>query len=90
MSHFPHKHRNALFSTYRLKNWKIIYNYGPKTWELYNLEADPFEKKNIVTSNPEFARTMAMKMIKKLDFYKAQYPIDVKNQQPVKPDLGKL
>ena len=24
LTHFPHRHRNTLFSTYRRKNWKII------------------------------------------------------------------
>ena len=28
LTHFPHKHRNTLFSTYRRNNWKIIYNYA--------------------------------------------------------------
>ena len=90
LSHFPHKHRNTLFSTYRQKDWKIIYNYGPQTWELYNLATDPFEKSNVAKSKPEFARTMAKKMIQKLDGYDAQYPVDLKSNQPAKPDLDKL
>ena len=43
LTHFPHRHRNTLFSTYRQKDWKIIYSYASEEWELYNLKDDPFE-----------------------------------------------
>lgn len=35
----------------RLKERKLIYNKTPNTWELYNLEEDPEEKKNLSGKN---------------------------------------
>jgi len=32
----------------RTKKWKLIHNLTPDTWELYNLENDPQELKNVV------------------------------------------
>lgn len=89
-THFPHKHRNTLFSTHREGDWKIIYNYGSESWELYDLRSDPFEKKNLISEKPETAKEMAAKLIRELDFQNTDYPLDLKTNEPVKPDLGKI
>ena len=89
-THFPHKHRNTLFSTHREGDWKIIYNYGPASWELYDLESDPFEKKNLISEKPEMGRKIAENLIQVLDEQNADYPLDLKTNKPVKPDLGKI
>ena len=89
-THFPHKHRNTLFSTHREGNWKIIYNYGPESWELYDLETDPFEKKNLISVKPEIGRKMAGKLIQVLDEQGADYPLSLKTNKRVKPDLSKI
>jgi len=34
------------------KKWKLIHNLTPDTWELYNLENDPQELKNVVDEYP--------------------------------------
>ncbi|MEM0925348.1 MAG: sulfatase-like hydrolase/transferase, partial [Planctomycetota bacterium] len=47
LTHFPHRHHNSLFSTYRKEDWKIIYNYASETWELYHLREDPLERMNL-------------------------------------------
>ena len=36
----------------RTKKWKLIHNLTPDTWELYNLENDPQELKNVVKEHP--------------------------------------
>ena len=36
----------------RTKKWKLIHNLTPDTWELYNLENDPQELKNVVEEHP--------------------------------------
>lgn len=89
-THFPHKHRNTLFSTHREGDWKIIYNYGPESWELYDLESDPFEKKNLISERPEIGRKIAGKLIQVLDSQNADYPLDLKTNKPIKPDLSKI
>ena len=90
LTHFPHRHRNTLFSTYRQEDWKIIYNYAPETWELYNLKDDPFEKTNVVGERPEIALMLAKKMVKALDSQEASYPVSVDSGKAVKPNLGTL
>lgn len=90
LTHFPHRHQNTLFSTYREGDWKIIYNYGPESWELYHLKSDPFEKTNLVKDQRDLAIKMARKMIEKLDLQQARYPTDVKSGKAVKPDVGSL
>lgn len=90
LTHFPHRHRNTLFSTYRRKDWKIIYNYGSETWELYNLKFDPFEKENQVSKQPEVALTLATEMVKQLDAQEAMYPTSASSGIEVKPKLDSL
>jgi len=36
----------------RTKKWKLIHNLTPNTWELYNLENDPQELKNMIEEHP--------------------------------------
>ena len=36
----------------RTKEWKLIHNLTPNTWELYNLENDPQELKNLIEEYP--------------------------------------
>ena len=90
LPHFPHRHRNTLFSTYGQKDWKIIYNYASQKWELYNLKIDPFEKSNLVGEQPEMALSLAKEMIKQLDAQQAMCPTDASSGNEVKPKLGSL
>jgi hypothetical protein len=61
-----------------------------ESWELYDLRSDPFEKKNLISEKPETAKEMAGKLIRELDFQNTDYPLDLKTNEPVKPDLGKI
>ena len=90
LTHFPHRHRNTLFSTLRIDHWKIIYQYAGKSWELYNLKTDPLETQNLVKTNPNQAHQMALELINRLDEQDAQYPINAQTNQIVKPDLDQL
>lgn len=90
LTHFPHRHRNTLFSTYRQQEWKIIYSYASEEWELYNLKVDPLERVNLVKKEPERAMTLAKKLIEKLDAQQAMYPVSIQDEREVKPNLGTL
>jgi arylsulfatase A-like enzyme len=83
--HFPHAHRNNLFSTLILGDWKVIYNYGPTSWELYHLKEDPFEMKNLAAENPKLLKEMAEALVNRLDANEASYPVSTQTGQPVKP-----
>lgn len=86
--HFPHKHSHKLFSAYWFEEWKVIYSYITKSWELYDLDQDPYESKDLSRSAPEKLKVMASRMIRKLDEGGAQYPIDVKTNESIKPHLN--
>lgn len=90
LTHFPHRHRNTLFSTYRHNNWKIIYSYASEQWELYDLANDPFERTNMVGKRPELALSLAKKLVQQLDEQQAMYPVSVSDERVVKPDPGAL
>ena len=90
LAHFPHRHTNTLFSTYREGNWKIIYTYQDKKWELYNISIDISEKHDLVEGKPQLALLMAKRLIANLDSHKTQYPLDAKTGKPVKPRLALL
>ncbi|MEM7232454.1 MAG: sulfatase-like hydrolase/transferase, partial [Planctomycetota bacterium] len=90
LTHFPHRHRNTLFSTYRRGNWKIIYNYASQKWELYNLKLDPRETSNVVDKRLKVARELATEMVKQLDAQGASYPTTTGSGKAVKPNLDFL
>ncbi|PKI16647.1 sulfatase [Colwellia sp. 12G3] len=97
LMHFPHEHRHSYFTSYRLENWKVIYNYLPKIktkhrkttikqYQLFNLAIDPTESNNIASSQPKELSRMMKLMISKLEKQNAQYPID-KQGKTLKPIL---
>ncbi|MCR9201135.1 MAG: sulfatase-like hydrolase/transferase [Planctomycetaceae bacterium] len=90
LTHFPHRHRNTLFSTYRQEDWKIVYSYASAQWELYNLVDDPFERRNVVKDHPDRARSLAWQMVQQLDAQSATYPQRISDGQPVKPEIDRL
>ncbi len=97
LMHFPHEHRHSYFTSYRLDNWKVIYNYLPKVktqhrkkqvkrYQLYNLANDPTESNNLALSKPKELSRMIHLMMTELSKQNAQYPTD-KNGKPVMPML---
>lgn len=65
--HFPLSHPNGRFySTLRIREWKVIYNYyddyvetGEPAWQLFNLEEDPSESYNLA-EQPEYRKLLEM------------------------------
>ena len=97
LMHFPHEHRHSYFTSYRLDNWKVIYNYLPevktkhrkkqvKRYQLYNLANDPTESFDLASSQPKDLSRMMNLMMAELTKQNAQYPTD-KNGKPVMPML---
>ena len=89
--HFPHgRHNNVLFSTWIEGDWKIIYQYLDRSWQVTNLAFDLGEEENQVAEKPRLALALARHLIARLDREKAQYPVDRKTGRPVKPDVAPL
>lgn len=80
LMHFPHEHRGNYFTTYRKGDWKVIYYYNPETgipsYRLYNLKNDPYEKKDVSSSEKRMLRKMCVMMSDRLKLEKAVYPQD--------------
>lgn len=46
--------------------WKLIYNFFPEYFELYNLKKDPEEKRNLADNNPEIVEHLFLKLKEQL------------------------
>lgn len=94
LMHYPHApHRSDYWTSYRDGAWKVIYHYFPSAaseqshFQLFNLKADPFEQKNLATTNPEDLRRMMGSLIAALEKHQAVYPVDPESRSPLKPKL---
>ncbi len=93
LMHFPHSHRSSYFTAYRKGDWKLIYHYdetsGPSDdkIELFHLSEDPYETKNLATSNPENLQAMLKAMKASLKKTDAQMPLTNKDGKPQWPSL---
>ena len=86
MCHFPHSHRSSYFTAFRKGDWKLIYLYkGKAKYELYDLQKDPFETKNLAESDPRKLKEMTKAMIARLETEDALYPAE--GEKVLKPLL---
>jgi arylsulfatase A-like enzyme len=94
LMHYPHSpHRSDYFTCYRRGDWKVIYHYFPSQasagshYQLYNLADDPFESKNLATTNPDQLRLMMEGLAASLEQHNALYPVDKDGATPLTPKL---
>lgn len=97
LMHYPHApHRSDYWTSLRDGDWKVIYHYFPTPasedshYQLYNLKSDPFEQKNLATTEPKELRRMAQQLIDELARHHAAYPVakkgEVAEMKPVLPE----
>ncbi len=94
LMHYPHApHRSDYFTTFRDGDWKVIYHYFPSEvsegshYQLFNLKADPFEQKDLATSEPAQLQRLMQGLIAGLEKQGAVYPVDKETKQALKPGL---
>lgn len=73
--HFPHAHRSDFYTMFRSGDEKLIYNYGPKSYELYDLARDPGEKNDLSAKRPARVKALARGMAEELRAHGAQWPV---------------
>ena len=69
----------------RVGNWKIVAAGKDNAWELYDLNADHTEMKNLATDNPEKLRELVAVWEKQLQEYSTQAKKDAPPESPKKP-----
>lgn len=78
LNHFPHgDHRSNYFTSLVNQNWKVIYHYqikGDPSYELFNLNEDPFETTNLANSNPIKLQELMEQLSRELTSKDAVYP----------------
>ena len=94
LMHYPHApHRTDYFTTYRDRDWKVIYHYFPTEvsggshYQLFHLKDDPFEQNDLASSRPEELKRLMQKLVDGLEQQGAVYPVDAVTRAPVKPKI---
>lgn len=94
LMHYPHApHRTDYFTTYRSGDWKVIYHYFPSEvsenshYQLFNLEADPFEQNNLAPTEPAQLTRLMQRLITGLETQGAVYPVDKETKAALKPKV---
>jgi arylsulfatase A-like enzyme len=71
------------FSAIRVGRWKLVYFYGPARAELYDLQADLGERRDLATARPAVARRLTGQLAHELTRARAQLPLDAVTRRPV-------
>lgn len=95
VTHMPHSHNDAFFSTLREGDWKLIHRYLNRSWELYDLSTDLGETRNLAANPAHATRLMRMarRLARELDRMDAQFPVEDATgvaRGPLMPDLPAL
>ena len=81
--HFPNLYDTFPYSSIRKGPWKLIYHHADQKFELFNLEKDLSETKNLVHSNPSKTYELASILSDYLESIDAPMPFDKKTKQPI-------
>ncbi len=73
----------APYSAVRHGKWKLLYFHGSRKLELYDLDADIGETRDLSASRPEVLKRMGSLLTQRLRDAKAQMSIDVKTGEAV-------
>lgn len=81
--HYPNTYGQAPYSSIRQGDWKLIYHYGPRKAELFNLRDDLGEQHDLAEQQPEKANQLIRMLAGFLRESNAQMPLDKATGQPV-------
>ncbi|MEM8736516.1 MAG: sulfatase [Planctomycetota bacterium] len=100
LMHYPHgRHRSNYFTTYREGDWKLIFHalpdepttgghiqYEGGNYELFNLREDPFEQKDLSSTEKGRVKELAEKMNATLKQHQALYVVNADGEELVPGD----
>lgn len=94
LMHYPHSpHRSDLWTSWRDREWKVIYHYAPSekseesSYQLYHLKSDPSEQNNLADSEPEELSRMMRGLGSALERQQALYPVHKDDRSEMPPRL---
>ena len=79
--HFPHYYDTTAYSSVRLDEWKLIYHYAQKKLELFNLDKDISETKDLAAERPDKLKELAKVLGDFLRQSGALMPIDKRTKK---------
>lgn len=79
---FPHEHNEAYYAVYINGDWKVIYRFLTKSWELYNVTDDIGETKNMAAEQPAILKKMAAALAAEFKRHDSQPPIETATNTP--------
>lgn len=82
--HYPHysNQDGRPSSVIRMGNWKLIYDYETEESELYNLQTDPSESKNLSQMYPQRTIELYDKLMAHLEETGAKFPVKDSRYNP--------
>src|SRR4029077_2117365 len=93
--HYPHRSNQdltsplinggAFVSAVANKDWKLIFFYDDRHYELYNITNDIGETTNVLAYNPTIAHDLSLALHNYLISVNAQMPVSLTTYQPVAP-----
>ena len=81
--HFPHSYNQYPYSIIRKGKWKLIYFHEDEHYELYDIDEDISESRNLHAEQPEIARGLARELGAFMKNAKALMPISKQSGKPV-------
>jgi arylsulfatase A-like enzyme len=78
------------YSAIRKGDWKLIYFYGTRSTELYNLKNDIGEQLNLAAKYPDRVHELLSLLVQKLEDEMAQFPIDEKTGKTIYPGTSTI
>lgn len=81
--HFPHNYGQTPFSAIRQGPWKLIYHHADRRLELFNIDEDIGETRDLAKGNPAKVTALAKLLSERLRDEQAQMPVDKATGQPV-------
>jgi arylsulfatase A-like enzyme len=81
--HFPHTYDQFPYSAIRKGNWKLIYRHLDQSLELYNLQNDLSETRNLAREEIDIRRELATLLSDYLREVEAGMPVLTRDNKPV-------
>ena len=83
--HYPTYYSQQPWTAMRLGDWKLIFQYHHRAYELYNLANDLAESRDLAASRPEVLQRMQITMRELLAERQALFPTSKEDGKPVAP-----